>query len=174
MCLYITACPATLTHLLLPLPAALPPPQGFAEGVMEVGPYAGRKVSEVKPIIRNEMVAAGQAVMYSEPEKSVSRPLPCPASTHAHMHARTPAHLHTYVGLWDRRHDQGGQSYFIHSVIVIEVEMTPACLPDPVPARPGTARHGTAWHGTALWRACMQPLFACVLAAAACRMTHES
>ncbi len=38
---------------------------------MVIGPYAGRKVSEVKPVIRDEMVAAGQAMPYSEPEKQV-------------------------------------------------------------------------------------------------------
>jgi leucyl-tRNA synthetase len=38
---------------------------------MTVGPYAGKKVSEAKPIIRDEMVAAGQAMPYSEPEKTV-------------------------------------------------------------------------------------------------------
>ncbi len=38
---------------------------------MTVGPYAGKKVSEAKPIIRDEMVAAGQAIPYSEPEKTV-------------------------------------------------------------------------------------------------------
>ncbi|KAG2427994.1 hypothetical protein HXX76_011980 [Chlamydomonas incerta] len=45
--------------------------KGFTDGVMAVGPYAGRKVSEVKPIIREEMVAAGGALMYSEPERTV-------------------------------------------------------------------------------------------------------
>lgn len=45
--------------------------QGFTDGVLEVGPYAGRKVSEAKPLIREEMVAAGQAIMYSEPERQV-------------------------------------------------------------------------------------------------------
>jgi hypothetical protein len=39
---------------------------------MTVGPYAGRKVCEVKNIIRDEMVAAGTAMPYSEPEKQVS------------------------------------------------------------------------------------------------------
>lgn len=39
---------------------------------MKVGPYAGRKVSEVKPIIRDELIAAGHALPYSEPEKPVS------------------------------------------------------------------------------------------------------
>jgi hypothetical protein len=38
---------------------------------MTVGPYAGAKVSEAKPKIRDEMVAAGQALPYSEPEKTV-------------------------------------------------------------------------------------------------------
>lgn len=38
---------------------------------MQVGKYAGRKVSEVKPIIRDEMYAAGTALPYSEPEKQV-------------------------------------------------------------------------------------------------------
>ncbi|EFJ52544.1 hypothetical protein VOLCADRAFT_103034 [Volvox carteri f. nagariensis] len=45
--------------------------KGFTDGVMIVGPYSGRKVSEVKPIIREEMVAAGRAMMYSEPERQV-------------------------------------------------------------------------------------------------------
>eukprot|EP00955_Chlamydomonas_euryale_P086266 364201-Chlamydomonas_euryale.AAC.1 len=34
--------------------------KGFNEGVLCVGPHAGKKVSEVKPIIRNEMLASGQ------------------------------------------------------------------------------------------------------------------
>jgi leucyl-tRNA synthetase len=38
---------------------------------MTVGPHAGRKVSEAKPLIREEMLAAGQAMPYSEPEKTV-------------------------------------------------------------------------------------------------------
>lgn len=45
--------------------------KGFTDGVMTVGPYSGRKVSEVKPIIRDEMVANGTAMSYSEPEKQV-------------------------------------------------------------------------------------------------------
>ena len=45
--------------------------QGFNEGVMIIGPHAGLKVSEVKPVIKAEMVAAGQALIYSEPEKQV-------------------------------------------------------------------------------------------------------
>jgi hypothetical protein len=46
--------------------------QGFTDGVMKVGPYAGRKVSEVKPIIKEAMMADGHALPYSEPEKMVS------------------------------------------------------------------------------------------------------
>jgi leucyl-tRNA synthetase len=38
---------------------------------MKVGPYAGRKVSEVKPIIKEELIASEQALLYSEPEKQV-------------------------------------------------------------------------------------------------------
>jgi len=38
---------------------------------MLVGAYAGRKVSEAKPLIREEMLAAGEALAYSEPEKPV-------------------------------------------------------------------------------------------------------
>jgi leucyl-tRNA synthetase len=39
---------------------------------MKVGPYAGRKVSEAKAIIKERLVASGQALPYSEPEKVVS------------------------------------------------------------------------------------------------------
>ena len=45
--------------------------QGFTDGVMLVGPHAGRKVSEAKPVIKEELIAAGQAMLYSEPEKTV-------------------------------------------------------------------------------------------------------
>jgi hypothetical protein len=38
---------------------------------MKAGPYAGRKVSEAKPLIKDELIAAGQAMPYSEPEKQV-------------------------------------------------------------------------------------------------------
>lgn len=40
--------------------------------MMKVGPYAGRKVSEAKTIIKERLVASGQALPYSEPEKVVS------------------------------------------------------------------------------------------------------
>ena len=60
-------------HSMAKHPSPAPPPltQGFTDGVMVVGEYSGRKVSEAKPLIRDSMVAAGQALMYSEPEKQV-------------------------------------------------------------------------------------------------------
>ena len=39
---------------------------------MTVGPYAGQKVSEAKPKIRDELLASGDALPYSEPEKPVT------------------------------------------------------------------------------------------------------
>eukprot|EP00741_Cyanophora_paradoxa_P024473 tig00022075_g23630.t1 len=42
--------------------------KGFYEGVLLVGPHAGKKVQDAKPIIRDEMLAAGTAARYSEPE----------------------------------------------------------------------------------------------------------
>jgi leucyl-tRNA synthetase len=44
---------------------------------MKVGPHAGRKVSEAKPIIKEAMLADGHALAYSEPEKMVSRCIGC-------------------------------------------------------------------------------------------------
>ncbi len=41
---------------------------------MIVGPYAGRKVSEAKPLIKEEMIRDGQALLYSEPERQVGGP----------------------------------------------------------------------------------------------------
>jgi leucyl-tRNA synthetase len=45
--------------------------KGFTLGVMTVGPYVGRKVNEVKPIIKQEMIDAGLACLYFEPESRV-------------------------------------------------------------------------------------------------------
>jgi leucyl-tRNA synthetase len=45
--------------------------KGFTDGVLIVGEYAGKKVNEVKTVIKNEMIAAGDAILYSEPEKPV-------------------------------------------------------------------------------------------------------
>jgi leucyl-tRNA synthetase len=38
---------------------------------MRVGPHSGKKVSDAKPIIKNEMIEAGQACLYFEPESKV-------------------------------------------------------------------------------------------------------
>mmetsp|Transcript_17844 Transcript_17844/g.37088 ORF Transcript_17844/g.37088 Transcript_17844/m.37088 type:complete len:1082 (+) Transcript_17844:13-3258(+) len=45
--------------------------KGFTTGIMRVGPHAGKKVSEVKPVIKQEMIDAGQACLYFEPESKV-------------------------------------------------------------------------------------------------------
>lgn len=44
---------------------------GFYQGVMLVGKYAGQKVQDAKPLVRAEMIAAGQAAKYWEPESLV-------------------------------------------------------------------------------------------------------
>lgn len=44
---------------------------GFYDGVLLVGPYQGKKVQDVKKVIQKEMVQAGQAVIYMEPEKTI-------------------------------------------------------------------------------------------------------
>ncbi|KAK1567022.1 hypothetical protein Q3G72_007314 [Acer saccharum] len=45
--------------------------RGFTDGTMLVGEYAGQKVQEAKPLVRNKLIESGEAVMYSEPEKKV-------------------------------------------------------------------------------------------------------
>lgn len=45
--------------------------KGFYDGVLIVGPHAGKKVTDVKNIIRDELIAKKEAVQYFEPEKSV-------------------------------------------------------------------------------------------------------
>jgi len=45
--------------------------KGFNFGIMQVGAYKGKKVSEAKPIIKKEMIDAGQACLYFEPESKV-------------------------------------------------------------------------------------------------------
>ncbi|KAF2075235.1 hypothetical protein CYY_003453 [Polysphondylium violaceum] len=48
--------------------------KGFNEGIMMVGEYAGKKVSDVKKTIKDELIKNGEAVEYSEPAgKVVSR-----------------------------------------------------------------------------------------------------
>lgn len=45
--------------------------EGFAKGIMRVGAHAGQPVSVAKPIIKQEMINAGLAYAYSEPDRRV-------------------------------------------------------------------------------------------------------
>ena len=45
--------------------------EGFYSGKMIVGKYAGKSVQEAKPLIRQEMIDAGQGCVYWEPENLV-------------------------------------------------------------------------------------------------------
>ena len=45
--------------------------KGFTLGIMTVGPHKDKKVSDAKPIIKEEMIEAGQACLYYEPESRV-------------------------------------------------------------------------------------------------------
>ncbi|CAB4298554.1 unnamed protein product [Prunus armeniaca] len=45
--------------------------KGFTEGTMLVGEFNGRKVQEAKALLRSKLIEAGDAIMYSEPEKRV-------------------------------------------------------------------------------------------------------
>ena len=45
--------------------------KGFTEGVMLVGDHAGEKVSDAKPKLKATLVAAGDGIIYSEPERAV-------------------------------------------------------------------------------------------------------
>ncbi|XP_010553692.1 PREDICTED: leucine--tRNA ligase, cytoplasmic-like [Tarenaya hassleriana] len=45
--------------------------KGFTEGTMLIGEFAGRKVQEVKPLIKSKLIESGEAILYSEPEKQV-------------------------------------------------------------------------------------------------------
>jgi len=45
--------------------------KGFNFGVMEVGAHKGLKVCDAKPIIKQEMIDSGDAVIYFEPESKV-------------------------------------------------------------------------------------------------------
>lgn len=45
--------------------------KGFYEGVMVAGPYAGKKVSDVKKTIGGELVESKFACIYQEPEKTI-------------------------------------------------------------------------------------------------------
>ncbi|KAK9795569.1 hypothetical protein WJX73_002580 [Symbiochloris irregularis] len=45
--------------------------KGFTHGTLIVGPHKGQPVQKVKTVIRDEMIKAAQAILYSEPEKRV-------------------------------------------------------------------------------------------------------
>jgi len=45
--------------------------KGFTDGIMIVGPHAGRKAAEAKGLIKDELLAEGLALPYAEPEKQV-------------------------------------------------------------------------------------------------------
>ena len=45
--------------------------KGFDEGIMLVGMHKGKNVKLVKAIIKDEMIAAGEAFKYQEPEKEI-------------------------------------------------------------------------------------------------------
>lgn len=45
--------------------------KGFCSGIMNVGPYKGEKVADVKTKIRDELIEKGEAVAYFEPESKV-------------------------------------------------------------------------------------------------------
>ena len=45
--------------------------EGFYKGIMMVGPVAGQRVEEAKPIIKDYMLKEGMAVVYFEPESEV-------------------------------------------------------------------------------------------------------
>ncbi|PIA61472.1 hypothetical protein AQUCO_00300759v1 [Aquilegia coerulea] len=47
--------------------------KGFTEGIMVAGgeKYAGMRVQDAKPLIKNQLLEAGHGVLYSEPEKKV-------------------------------------------------------------------------------------------------------
>lgn len=45
--------------------------EGFYKGIMCFGPFTGDKVEDAKPKVREQMIAAGDAFAYSEPENLV-------------------------------------------------------------------------------------------------------
>jgi leucyl-tRNA synthetase len=45
--------------------------KGFYEGVIVVGPHSGKKVQDVKKLVRDELIETSQACIYYEPEKTV-------------------------------------------------------------------------------------------------------
>ncbi|DBA71743.1 TPA: hypothetical protein ACH3X2_011015 [Trebouxia sp. C0005] len=45
--------------------------KGFYDGVMVIGPHTGKKVADVKNMIKQELLNEGVAMLYSEPDKQV-------------------------------------------------------------------------------------------------------
>lgn len=45
--------------------------EGFYKGVMKVGPFAGQKVEEAKPLMKKHLVDNNEAIIYHEPEGEV-------------------------------------------------------------------------------------------------------
>ncbi len=45
--------------------------KGFYEGKMLVGKFKGRSVQDAKPLLKEEMIKSGEAVLYMEPEKQI-------------------------------------------------------------------------------------------------------
>eukprot|EP00299_Pterocystis_sp_00344_P000261 c10078_g1_i2.p1 GENE.c10078_g1_i2~~c10078_g1_i2.p1 ORF type:complete len:1191 (-),score=384.34 c10078_g1_i2:29-3601(-) len=45
--------------------------KGYYQGTMKVGKYAGRKVEEAKPLIRNDLIESAEADSYAEPSGEV-------------------------------------------------------------------------------------------------------
>jgi len=44
---------------------------GFYEGIMQVKGYEGKKVQDVKPLLKESLIKSGDALIYKEPEKKV-------------------------------------------------------------------------------------------------------
>jgi leucyl-tRNA synthetase len=45
--------------------------EGFYQGIMKVGEFKGEKVEDAKPKVRAQLIGAGRAFVYSEPESRV-------------------------------------------------------------------------------------------------------
>jgi leucyl-tRNA synthetase len=45
--------------------------EGFYQGTMLIGEFAGQPVEKAKPLVRDQLIKSGEAFVYSEPEKKV-------------------------------------------------------------------------------------------------------
>src|SRR5690606_16020089 len=45
--------------------------KGFYDGVLVAGPHSGKKIIDVKATIKQELIDAGKAIVYAEPDKRV-------------------------------------------------------------------------------------------------------